>query len=73
MDEQTSAGSGTNTVLIVILLLVVVAGGVWIAARGGFGSRNADNGTKDINVDLSLPGGQQGESGGYGGGGQEGQ
>jgi len=60
MNEQSNAGSGTNTILIVILLLIVVAGGVWFATRD-MGGANDD--TRDINVDLSVPGGQQGGDG----------
>lgn len=58
MNEQSNEGSGTNTILIVILLLVVVAGGVWFAARGDFGTGPADD-TRNINVDLSIPSGQE--------------
>lgn len=66
MSEQANAGSGTNTILIVILLLVVVAGGVWIAARGGLGGERTDDETRNVNVDLSLPSGQQGDGAGQG-------
>jgi hypothetical protein len=70
MNDQPNQGSGTNTVLIVILLLIVVAGGVWIASRGGLSAGRTEDNTRDINVDLSLPGGQQGGGGSDSGNGE---
>ena len=54
---ENNNSSGTNTILIVVVLLILVGFGVWwFTVRGGSAPEEG------VNVDVTLPGSDEGAS-----------